>query len=73
MIPSGFASVLMPALNSVMTPLGVIRPIRSPTNSANHRLPSEPAVMPPSCAPAVMPTLNSVTPPLGVILSIRLP
>ncbi len=56
---------VMPALNSVTTPVGVIRPIRLPTYSVNHRLPSGPAVMPQGCAPAVMPALNSVTTPAG--------
>ena len=36
----------MPALNSVTTPAGVIRPIRLPLIPVNHRLPSGPAVMP---------------------------
>ena len=36
---------MMPALNSVTTPSGVIRPIRLPLISVNHRLPSGPAVM----------------------------
>ena len=36
----------MPALNSVTTPSGVIRPIRLKLEcSVNHRLPSGPAVM----------------------------
>ena len=63
----------MPALNSVTTPAGVIRPIRSPATSVNHRLPSGPAVMPKGSEPAVMPALNSVTTPAGVIRPIRLP
>ena len=32
--------------NSVTTPAGVIRPIRFPRRSVNHRLPSGPAAMP---------------------------
>jgi hypothetical protein len=38
----------LPALgsgNSVMTPPGVIRPIRLPARSVNHRLPSGPAAI----------------------------
>src|SRR6266550_3212246 len=42
---SGVAPAVMPALNSVTTPSGVIRPIRLPLCSVNHRLPSGPAVM----------------------------
>ena len=38
----------------------MIRPIRLPVDSANHRLPSEPAVMRRRTAPGVMPALNSV-------------
>ena len=45
------------------TPPVVIRPIRLPANSVNHRLPSGPAVMPEGAAPALMPVLNSVTTP----------
>src|ERR1035437_898519 len=56
-----------------MTVPVVIRPIRSLAPSANHRLPSGPAVMPRSSPPAVMPALNSVTTPLGVIRPIQLP
>ena len=55
----------MPALNSVTVPAGVIRPIRSPVNSVNQRLPSGPAAIPRGPAPAVMPALNSVTVPAG--------
>ena len=71
-MPKGNAPAVMPALNSVMTPLGVMRPIRLPVSSANHRLPSGPAVMPCAFAPAVSP-LNSVTTPSGVMRPIRLP
>jgi len=35
----------VPALNSVTTPSGVIRPIRLSVSSVNQRLPSGPAVM----------------------------
>ena len=45
-MPEGFAPAVMPALNSVTTPAGVIRPMRLPPDSVNHRLPSGPAVMP---------------------------
>ena len=72
-MPRGIAPAVMPALNSVTTPSGVIRPIRLPYRSVNHRLPSGPAVMPAGPAPAVMPALNSVTTPSGVIRPIRLP
>jgi len=54
-----------------MTVPVVIRPIRSPPASVNHRLPSGPAVMAEGAAPAVMPALNSVTTPAGVIRPIR--
>jgi hypothetical protein len=37
---------LLPALNSVTTPSGVIFPIFGPTFSANQRLPSGPGVIP---------------------------
>ena len=40
------APAVMPAVNSVTVPAGVIRPIRSPSNSVNQRLPSGPAAMP---------------------------
>ena len=44
-MPKGHAAVVMPALNSVTTPCGVIRPIRLPTVSVNHSAPSGPRVM----------------------------
>src|SRR5436305_1378669 len=50
----------------------VIRPIRLPRLSVNHRLPSGPAVMPLGPALPVMPALNSLTTPGGVIRPIRL-
>ena len=56
----------------VMTAASVMRPIRLPSSSANHMLPSGPAVMPSGNAPAVIPALNSVTTPSGVIRPIRL-
>src|SRR5262249_44566976 len=49
----------------------VIRPIRLPPGSVNHRLPSGPAVMPLGYARRLMPALNSVTTPSGVIRPIR--
>src|SRR5690606_34051320 len=48
---------------SVTTPPGVIRPIRSPKNSVNHRLPSGPAAIPSGRAPGVIPALTSATTP----------
>ena len=45
----------MPVENSVTSPAGVIRPIRSPVCSVNQRLPSGPAVIPDGPLPAVMP------------------
>src|SRR5271157_3381020 len=44
-IPTGPLLGVMPALNSVTVPPGVIRPIRSPDCSVNQRLPSGPAVI----------------------------
>ncbi len=58
--------------NSVTTPTGVIRPIRLPRSSVNHRLPSGPAVMKKGSENAVMPVPNSVTTPAGVIFATRL-
>jgi hypothetical protein len=58
-ILKGRAPALMPALNSVTTPSGVILPIRS-LSSVNHRLPSGPAAMNSGPKPAVLPMLNSV-------------
>jgi len=53
-------------VGGAMTAPVVIRPIRpGKLASANHRLPSGPAVMPLGRAPAVMPALNSVTTPSG--------
>ena len=73
-IPSGPLLGVMPALNSVTVPPGVIRPIRSPPHfSVNQRLPSGPAVIPAGTLLGVMPALNSVTVPLGVIRPIWSP
>ena len=62
-------------LNSVTTPAGVIRAIRLPRYSVNHRLPSGPAVMPKGSVsnenPGVTPPVNSVTTPAGVTRPIR--
>jgi hypothetical protein len=48
-----------------------MRPMLSPSTSANHRLPSGPAAMLSGRLPAVMPALYSVTTPRGVIRPIR--
>src|SRR5271157_3784973 len=72
-ISSGPLLGVMPALNSVTVPPGVIRPIRSPLASVNQRLPSGPAVIPRGSLLGVMPALNSVTVPPGVIRPIRSP
>jgi hypothetical protein len=76
--PSGPAAICCgelssgsPVENSVITPVGVIRPIAAwvPT-SVNHRLPSGPAVMKFGNAPRLNPALNLVIVPLGVIRAI---
>src|SRR5579885_433410 len=69
--------------NSVMVPLGVMRPILPPplqsplpTQSVNQRLPSGPAVMSQgalSGRPSALGTANSVMVPLGVMRPILLP
>ncbi len=64
---------MMPAVNSVTTPAGVIRPIRLPSNSVNQRLPSGPAAIPVGRAAGGDAGGNSVTTPAGVIRPIRLP
>src|SRR5947209_6088881 len=82
-IPTGRALREMPAANSVITPAGVIRPMRPTPGkgrtvngsgnwplSANHMFPSGPAVMPVAKAPKVM-VANSVTIPAGVIRPMR--
>ena len=61
----------MPTENSVITPAGVIRPIRSGNCSVNQRLPSGPAVISAGWPPGVMPAENSVITPAGVIRPIR--
>ena len=62
-----------PGANSVTAPVGVIRPIRLPVDSVNHRFPSGPAAIMLRPAPAVMPIENSVTTPAGVMRPIRFP
>src|SRR5258708_38044142 len=57
--------------NSVTTPLGLMRPIRLLPFSANHRLPSGPAVMPAGLLLSVG-MGNSVIAPAGVIRPMRL-
>ena len=66
-MPKRLAPAEIPVLNSVTTPVVVMRPIRSIPRSVNQRLPSGPAAMPKGFAPAVIPALNSVTAPAGVI------
>src|SRR5882757_8755476 len=70
-IPWSLLWALIPLLNSVTVPLGVIRPIRWWSSSVNHRLPSEPAAIPSGSLPEVIPLLNSVTAPVRVIRPIR--
>ena len=64
---------LMPTLNSVTVPEGVIRATRSPSDSVNQTLPSGPAAIPVGALLALMPALNSLTAPAGVILPTRFP
>src|SRR5260370_32809946 len=68
--PVGYAQVPI-RWNSVMLPLGVMRPIRFPSNSVNQRLPSGPAVMPTGSQPPESPQFvgrgNSVMLPAGVL------
>src|SRR5207249_9202694 len=49
--------------NSLTVPFGVIRPILSPRNSVNHRLPSGPAAISDRSLPGVG-TVNSVIVPI---------
>ena len=58
--------------NSVIVPLGLIRPILSPLHSINQRLPSGPAVIKLGLLPAVG-TGNSVILPLGLMRPILFP
>src|SRR5215467_9852404 len=58
--------------NSVIVPLGVMRPILLPSSSANQRLPSGPAVMAIG-VPGEVGMGNSVIVPLGVMRPILLP
>ena len=64
---------MMPAVNSVTTPAGVMRPMPRRCSSVNQRLPSGPRVMPSGRLPGVMPAQNSVTTPAGVIRPMRPP
>ena len=59
-MPPGFAPGLRPALNSVTTPAGVMRPIRLPVCSENQMLPSGPRAIPRGDGAGGMPALNSV-------------
>ncbi len=53
-------------MNSVICPLGVIRPIAGVVpKSTNHRLPSGPATIPLGALPLFRPTENSVICPTG--------
>src|SRR6266702_8090406 len=55
-----------------MVPVGVMRPIRFPASSVNHRLPSGPAVIPWGLLPDEG-TATSVTVPVGVMRPIWFP
>src|SRR5437899_483192 len=60
-IPVGELPALRPVLNSVIVPLGVMRPIALVgPSSANQRLPSGPAAKPRGELTAGSPLLNSV-------------
>src|SRR5262249_39060484 len=72
-IPSGRLLAVMPVANSVTTPAGVIRSIRSLLSSVNQRLPSGPAVIPLGTLSVVIPVANSVTAPAGVTRPTRWP
>ena len=48
-IPRGMLAGPIPGENSVITPPGVMRPMRLPANSVNQRVPSGPAVIPSGC------------------------
>ena len=60
----------MPVVNSVTTPVGVIRPM-PPFSSVNHRLPSGPVAIPSGRLPGVIPAENSWTAPAGVMSPMR--
>src|SRR5215469_17911612 len=64
--------LLLGRANSVIVPVGVIRPIFALPGSVNQRLRSGPVVMPEGRLPGVG-SGNSVMLPVGVILQIRLP
>src|SRR5262252_1760571 len=64
--------LLLGRANSVIVPVGVIRPIFALPGSVNQRLRSGPVVMPEGRLPGVG-SGNSVMLPVGVILPIRLP
>ena len=68
-MPSGKAAAVG-MLNSVITPLGVMRPTRLPNDSVNQRLPSGPAAMLCGALGAVG-RGNSVIWPVVVMLAIR--
>jgi hypothetical protein len=64
----------MPLVNSVITPLGVMRPIAGAVveRSVNQMFPSGSAAIPKGTLPAGRPLLNSVTAPPMVISPIAL-
>ncbi len=62
----------MPAPNSLTTPDVVMRPIRLPLVSVNHKLLSGPSVMLRGPEFGEIPALYSVTAPAVVILPMRL-
>jgi hypothetical protein len=70
-IDSGFEPGVMPPLNSVIRPSGVMRPIWLTSVSENHRLPSGPSCMASGPAPAVG-SGNSEISPCGVMRPILL-
>src|ERR1700676_5350622 len=64
-IPKG-KTLEVGSANSVMVPVGVMRPILLPSDSVNQRLPSGPAVIP--AGPLLeVGSANSVTVPVGVM------
>jgi hypothetical protein len=65
-IPVGSEPAVIPALNSVITPLVVMRPMRLPACSVNQRLPSGPTVMLSGRAGSVRPAVKNVATPAGV-------
>jgi hypothetical protein len=62
----GRLPAVIPAGNSVIAPVGAIRPTLLPSRSVNQTLPSEPAVIPRGIALAVG-MVNSLIVPFGVM------